>query len=122
MPVKVIVEEAVPEYRITVNGENKKIAAALRPGETSTSIVRVANIGTAPIENIQVTPPLKLPWVTISASGTELVLPIKGRTIRDENASASILVTITPEIYVPPGTYNDEIIISSNAGEAKVRY
>jgi hypothetical protein len=120
VPVKVIVEEAVPKYRITVNGENKKVTAALKPGETSASIVRVMNEGTAPIENIQVTPPRKLPWVTISTSGTELVLPIKSRTIRDENASASILVTITPEIYVAPGTYNDEVVISSNAGEAKV--
>ncbi|HHW49787.1 MAG TPA: carboxypeptidase regulatory-like domain-containing protein, partial [Clostridiaceae bacterium] len=109
-----------PKYRITVNGENRKVTAALKPGETSTSIVRVMNEGTAPIENIQVTPPQKLPWVTISVSGTELVLPIKGRTIRDENTSASILVTITPEIYVAPGTYNDEIVITSNAGEAKV--
>ena len=58
--------------------------------------------------------------MTISASGTDLVLPIQGRTIRDENALASILVTITPETQVPPGYYHDEIKINSNAGEARV--
>ncbi|MGI6358055.1 MAG: CARDB domain-containing protein [Bacillota bacterium] len=121
MPVTIVVEEAVPAYRIDINGvTTDRCAVALRPGEVSTKVISITNIGTAAIEDIAVTPPQRLPWITVSASGTDLVLPIQGRTIRDENTKTTVLVTIAPETEVPPGHYVDTIQFNSNAGQASV--
>jgi len=82
-----------------------------------TQIISVYNVGTGSIKDLHVTPPEKLPWITLTTSGTDLILPMgKGLSIRDENARAIIAVNILPNEYVRPGIYEDVITLTSNAG------
>jgi len=103
----------VIEFDTYGNLKKDRIAASLRPGSTVTQYIRIANTGTAPITDIKVEPPAKLPWISITTTGTDLVLPIgDGLSIRDANSHATVSVHISPTEYVQPGQYEDVIIIS----------
>jgi hypothetical protein len=125
--------EAKPAYYIEITGlkqlmskgiieigkteEEPKVEGAVRPGEIITQVVSVANTGTGSIRDLQVKSPERLPWITMTTSGTDLILPIgKGLSIRDENARAIIAVNIAPNEFVKPGIYEDVITLKSNAG------
>ncbi|EIC06047.1 PKD domain containing protein, partial [Acetivibrio thermocellus YS] len=125
--IEVRVVEAKPEYYIEITGlkpsvtksnvSSGAIEGAVRPGEMITQIISVYNVGTGSIKDLHVTPPEKLPWITLTTSGTDLILPMgKGLSIRDENARAIIAVNILPNEYVRPGIYEDVITLTSNAG------
>ncbi|HEX2925610.1 MAG TPA: CARDB domain-containing protein, partial [Ruminiclostridium sp.] len=117
---------AKPQYGIDILSMNQscsenKIITAVRPGESVTRNIGITNIGAAPIRDITVTPPERLPWVYISTSGTSLVESLnKGLSIRDANARAAVTVNISPNEYVQPGTYQDAIRIVSNAGTLEI--
>ncbi len=101
------------------NLRKDRVAASLRPGSTVTQFIRIANTGTAPLTNIQVVAPAKLPWITITTTGTDLVLPISdGLSIRDANSHATISVQITPDEFVQPGQYED--VIKIRCGEKEI--
>ncbi|TYQ15580.1 UNVERIFIED_CONTAM: fibronectin type III domain protein [Acetivibrio alkalicellulosi] len=128
--IEVKVLEAKPRYHIEVTGlrhlideddKRDKVEAAVRPGAIVTQVVSVANVGTGSIRELKITPPEKLPWISLTTSGTDLIIPVnRGVSIRDENARAIIAVHIAPNEYVKPGIYKDVIIISSNAGTATI--
>ncbi|TYQ18185.1 UNVERIFIED_CONTAM: PKD domain-containing protein [Acetivibrio alkalicellulosi] len=113
LPIEIKVLESIPEYDIIFSGNE----GTVRSGEMITHVISVANTGTGSIRDLQVTSPEKLPWITVTTSGTDLILPInKGLSIRDENARAVISVNIAPDSYVRNGVYEDVITIDSNAG------
>jgi len=103
----------VIEFDTVGSLKKDRVSASLRPGSTVTQYIRIANTGTAPIRDIKVEAPAKLPWITLTTIGTELVLPIgDGLSIRDANSHATVYVHISPTEYVQPGQYEDVIIIS----------
>jgi beta-lactamase superfamily II metal-dependent hydrolase/chitodextrinase len=119
---------AVQKVEILVGQDDKErgiikneISASLKPGNTVTQLMRITNTGTAPIKDINVIGPKKLPWVYITTSGTDLVLPLnKGLSLRDKNGHAAVNVNISPDEYVQNGIYNDVITIKSNGGTTEI--
>ncbi|WP_152965898.1 CARDB domain-containing protein [Pseudobacteroides cellulosolvens] len=119
---------AIQKVEVLVGQDDKdggiiknEINASLRPGNTVTQLIRITNTGTASIKNIEVIGPKKLPWVYITTSGADLVLPLnKGLSLRDKNGHAVVNVNISPDEYVQNGVYNDVITIKSNGGTTEI--
>ena len=128
--IRINIDVAKPEYRVSINSEfspdetgvvKSSIIATVRPGEEITHFVNIMNTGNAPITDIRVTPPAKLPWVYITIAGTDIVEPLnKVESIKDVGAKTTIFVNINPDEYVRPGQYDDVIKINSNIGEISV--
>ena len=110
---------AIP--RITVIGlnegeaeglETKTIDLSLRQGAETSAVIRLTNVGTAPISGI--TAAVDLPFVTLQYQDDATVMPVqRGYSIRDPQGALSIVLTASPSDACTTGVYDGKVTLTS---------
>ncbi|MCR5825166.1 MAG: hypothetical protein K6G54_01240, partial [Oscillospiraceae bacterium] len=116
-------EEAKAVARVNVIGVNEsgddalrspRVTLSLRQGAEASAVIRLTNVGTAPITGVRAE--TDLPFVLLSAIDPEAVVqPVsRGYTIRDAAGALSIVVTASPNESALTGVYEGAVTIRSD--------
>ncbi|MBQ6907526.1 MAG: hypothetical protein IJQ28_04025, partial [Clostridia bacterium] len=122
--VTVTCERAIAVARVNVIGnteaennslETPNITMSLRQGETVSSVIRLTNIGTAPITGV--TASTDIPFIYLQNVDPEaVIMPVNlGYSIRDPKGSLSITVNASPSDYCMTGVYEGAVTINSTS-------
>ncbi|MBR3641055.1 MAG: hypothetical protein IKN53_03385, partial [Oscillibacter sp.] len=115
-------EKAVAKARVNVIGYNEagnegvrspSVTMSLRQGAETSAVIRLTNIGTAPITGVRAS--ADIPFLTLhNVDPDAVILPVhQGYSIRDPQGSLSIVATASPADGCLTGVYEGSVTITS---------